>query len=250
VGLSLPLELLNEDWCLSWGEGADEITACVTNPLGVSWAPGSDIVLVGVLIAVLAAAVSSVVRFRRSRGLERRQMKVFAFGVALIFVSLIGPELTSIITESPQPALEHLWNLILWSALPVCTAVAILRHGLYEIDRIISRSVAYVLVVILLGAAFAGIVVGLSTVLSFDSNVAIAGATLVVFFAFRPLATRLQRQVDRIFNRQPYDAESLLDDFHEKIRDEVDSERLAFLWADAVGATLEPSAAGVWLREE
>jgi hypothetical protein len=135
-----------------------------------------------------------VVRYRRSGGLERRQMKLlllaFGFGLAsLLIKDVLLDQILGITT--PQPVSFAL-NLVGWMMIPIATAIATLRHGLYEIDRVISRTVSYLLIVIVVGALFAT-VVGLPYIAGLDSNLAVAGATLVAFFVFSPVLKLIQR---------------------------------------------------------
>lgn len=249
AALAIPLELLNSQWCYSWGEEPNALQACVENPMGVAGLPGSELALAGIVAAIVASAVAAVVRFARSEGLERRQMKVFVFGVVLL-VAVIGLTWVLDLMFDVVPAVaELLWTLLMWVTLPTVTAVAILRHGLYEIDRVISRSVSYLLILLLLGSLFAVVVVAIPETLGLDSNLAVAAGTLAAFFTFRPLLRRVQRQVDKVFNRQRYDAERVLDAFAVTIRDEVDSTRIAEAWTEIIGDTFQPTSVSVWLRK-
>ncbi len=172
----------------------------------------------------------------------------FGFGLAsLLIKDVLLDQILGITT--PQPVSFAL-NLVGWMMIPIATAIAILRHGLYEIDRVISRTVSYLLIVIVVGALFATIVVGLPNIAGLDSNLAVASATLVAFFVFSPLLKLIQRRVDQVFNRQPYNADQVLEDFGSQVRDEVDPERLAEAWISAVSETLEPSSIGVWIKDE
>lgn len=254
--------LLQAEICLQFGlEGTPDDGTCLTttaNPIGIegvemaefsSW---GSVLLVLLLLSIAAAFVSMVVRYRRSGGLERRQMKLlllaFGFGLAsLLIKDVLLDQILGITT--PQPVSFAL-NLVGWMMIPIATAIAILRHGLYEIDRVISRTVSYLLIVILVGALFTTIVVGLPNVAGLDSNLAVAGATLVAFFVFSPLLKLIQRRVDQVFNRQPYNADQVLEDFGSQVRDEVDPERLAEAWISTVSETLEPSSIGVWIKDE
>lgn len=249
VLLALPLEALAAEWCQSWGEGPDEVESCVVNPIGVEGIGGSEPLLFALLGLVVVAMIGVVVRYRRSAELERRQLKVFVFAVVLILLTVVLAESVVAVTGEPVPsAVQFVLDLILWTSLPIATGVAILRHGLYEIDRVISRSVSYLLIVLLMGGLFAAIVIGLPDLIGLDSSLAVAGGTLLAFYVFRPLLRVVQRRVDRVFNRQKYNADQILEAFAVSIRDEVDPDRLSEAWTRTVGETLEPSSLGVWLR--
>src|ERR687892_1932610 len=106
--------------------------------------------------------------------------------------------------------------------LPVATGAAILRYRLYDLDRIISRTLAYGLLTLLLGGAYAGIVLGLGQLVGRDSSLVVAAATLAVAAAFQPLRRRVQAVVDRRFNRRPHDAAQIIEGFAARLRDQVD----------------------------
>ncbi len=148
----------------------------------------------------LAAIFGLVTRRRRSTGIERQQYRWLLLG-ASVFV---------LIAAAGQVLPENTWGNLVWlvggSAIPVSIGVAVVRYRLFEIDRIISRSVGYVLVVGLLGTVFFGTVTLLTSVLPADSQLAVAGSTLVVAALFNPLRKRVQNWVDRRFNRSRYDA--------------------------------------------
>ena len=130
----------------------------------------------------------------------------------------------------------------------VAAALAILRYRLYEIDRIISRTVSYALVVGILGAAYLGALTWLSSLLPDRSQLVVAGATLGVAFLFNPVRTRIQAWVDRRFNRSRYDAQKVMDRFAGSLRDQVDSDQVMDGWVGVVTETMQPASVGVWLR--
>ena len=225
----------------------------VRNPIGIAGlgdvedgALGGFLALVTV-ICLVGAAASLVIRFRRSRGVERQQLKWFtSAGVCLIvgFISLgvadaAGFERPSIIDST------------LFSLPPIAAGIAISRYRLYAIDRIISRTVTYFLVTALLVGVYAGAVAVMSAVLgplAGESPLAVAVATLAAAAVFRPALGRIQRAVDRRFNRARYDARRTLDGFRDRVRSDVDLDRLC---ADLVAVTddaLQPATAAVWLR--
>ena len=127
--------------------------------------------------------------------------------------------------------------------------VAITRHGLYEIDRIISRTVSYAVVVGLLAAVYLGTLTWLTSLLPDRSQLVVAAATLGVAFLFNPLRRRVQGAVDRRFNRSRYDAQRVMDGFAGSLRDQVDSDEVVDGWVGVVSETMQPAAVGVWVRE-
>ncbi len=198
------------------------------------------------VVSLIIAATSLVQRYRRSHGVERQQLKLFtAAGVWMI---------TGFITLGIADALGFgrpaLIDGTLFSLPPIAAGVAILRYRLYAIDRIISRTVTYFLVTALVVGVYAGVVALMSAAIdSFagDSAIAVAAATLTAAAVFRPAMRRIQGAVDRRFNRARYDAVQTLDAFRERVRNDVDLERLC---GDLVAVThqaLEPRAATVWL---
>lgn len=247
VLVGLPLELLNQHWCYSWGEVPNEITTCVTNPIGASWIPDPGIAFMGVIVAILASAVSAVMRFRRSEDLERRQLKVFVFGVGTIVAGVaVGIVLEGLVGVRSL-IFQHIWGLVLWTALPISMAVAILRHGLYEIDRVVSRTVSYTLVVIVLGGIYFGLVTMVTAILPAQDALAVAASTLVVAALFNPFRKRIHNTVDRRFNRSAYQAEIVSEQFATTLSKALTSEDIVAILTGTVEEFLHPSTIGVWL---
>ncbi len=134
------------------------------------------------------------------------------------------------------------------AALPIGIGVGILRYRLYEIDRIISRTLSYALLTGSLIAVFAGLVLLTTRVLPFSSPVGVAASTLTAAALFSPLRRRVQRLVDRRFNRARYDAEALVARFGARLRDAVDSETVVAELAGAAASSVEPAHISVWVR--
>jgi hypothetical protein len=132
--------------------------------------------------------------------------------------------------------------------LPVATGAAILRYRLYDLDRIISRTLAYGLLTILLGLGYAGVVLGLGRLLPQGSSLVVAGATLAVAAAFQPARRRIQRAVDRRFNRGRYDAAHTIQLFSARLRQQVDLEALTGELLAVVERTMQPTQVSLWLR--
>jgi hypothetical protein len=132
--------------------------------------------------------------------------------------------------------------------LSAAIGAAILRYRLYDLDRIISRALAYGLLTVLLGGGYAGVVLGLGQLLGRDSNLVVAGATLAVAALFQPARRRIQQLVDRRFNRRRYDAAKTIEAFSARLRDEIDLDTLAAELHTVVDQTMQPTTASLWLR--
>jgi hypothetical protein len=204
----------------------------------------------GLILLLLSSAMSIaglVVRFRRSTGVVRAQLKWFAAaGMVEITMQVVG-------TLVPFPAWvpTTLLAASVSPLLPIATAIAIVRYRLYDIDRIISRTVAYVLVTGVLAGLFALMVVLLQGLLApfTESNaLAVAGSTLVVAAVFQPLRRRIQTVVDRQFNRARIDAARAEAELASRIRDEVEADAVVGALVASTAHTVQPVSSGVWIR--
>jgi hypothetical protein len=190
----------------------------------------------------LACLSALAVRFRRAHGIERQQLKWFLFASAITVVSVsLGADLVS-----------RLLLLPLLPAIPVAAGIAILRYRLYEIDRVINRTLVYGTVTAILGLGYAGVVLVLGQlfggVTTDPPSWAIAGATLAVAALFQPARRRVQTAVDRRFNRRKYDAAKTVEAFTARLRDEIDLDTLSGELLAVVDQTMEPTTASLWLR--
>jgi hypothetical protein len=132
--------------------------------------------------------------------------------------------------------------------LPLATGAAILRYRLYDLDRIISRTVAYALLTVLLGGGYAAVVLGLGELIGQDSSLVVAAATLAVAAAFQPLRRRVQGVVDRRFDRRRFDAAQTIAAFGGRLRQQVDLDSLSGELLAVVGQTMQPASLSLWLR--
>jgi hypothetical protein len=186
-----------------------------------------------------------VVRFRRARGTERQQLRWLAVGAALAAMALLVAVAAGAMGRDGV-VLAALGTCV--ALLPLATGAAILRYRLYDLDRILSRTLAYGLLTVLLGGGYAGIVLGLGQLLGRESSLVVAGATLAVAAAFQPARRRIQAVVDRRFNRRRYDAARTIEAFSTRLRDQLDLDTLSTELLAIVDQTTEPTQASLWLR--
>jgi hypothetical protein len=196
---------------------------------------------------VAVGAWSLVVRFRRARGIERQQLRWVAFAAALTVPPAVVV-LIDAVTGATATLLVLLALGVCMALLPLAIGAAILRYRLYDLDRIISRTVAYGLLTLLLGGGYVGLVLGLGQLLGQDSSLVVAGATLAVAAAFQPALRRIQRLVDRRFNRRRYDAAQTINAFAARLRQQVDLESLTAELLGVVDSTMQPTSVLLWLR--
>ena len=220
------------------------------NPLSVpGLAPGLLVAaLAGIVVVIaglLVGAGSLVLRLRRARGAERLQLRWLALAAACASVLLLAGLAAAFLGRDPIV----LASLALCVALlPLATGAAILRYRLYDLDRIISRTLAYGLLTVLLGLGYAAVVLGLGRLLPEGSSLVVAAATLAVAGVFQPLRRRLQGVVDRRFNRRRHDAARVIEGFGARLRDQVDLDGLTAEMLEVVDQTMQPTRASLWLR--
>ena len=199
----------------------------------------------------IASMASVVVRYRRGGPIERHQLKwliaVTALAAASLPFAFVGGTLG--LTVAANAA----WfvGFLAIAALPIAIGIAILRYRLFEIDRIISRTLGWAIVTGVLVAVFAGAVVLLQAALApftQENTIAVAASTLIAFALFQPLRLRVQHAVDRRFDRSRYDGERTVDAFADRVRNEVDLGTLRTSLSATASAAVRPAAVGVWLR--
>jgi hypothetical protein len=218
------------------------------NPLGIEGFPGktlAGISFFGCVLAALAGIASLVVRYRRSHGVERQQLKwVTAAGALLVLSFIAGGLLTDWVSEQAG------WAALVvgLSIVAVAVAVALLRYRLYDLDVVINRALVYAVLTAMLAGAYFGLVLLLQVVLSPSSDLAVAGSTLAVAALFRPARSRIQRAVDRRFYRRRYDAAHTLERFGARLRDEVDLDSLGGELSAVVAKTMQPAHVSLWVR--
>ena len=222
----------------------DQVTSpALAGAVGVAIAVAVAIAVGGLVVGVW----SLVVRYRRARGVEREQLRWVAFAAALTVppaaILLIG-----VVVGTTGAVLVVLAAGVCMALLPLAIGAAILRYRLYDLDRIISRTLAYGLLTILLGGAYAVVALGLGQLLGRDSSLAVAGATLAVAALFQPARRRIQAAVDRRFNRRRHDAARTMAAFSVRLRDHTDLDTLTSEVLAVLDQTMQPTSVSLWLR--
>jgi hypothetical protein len=223
----------------------------LTTEQGGAWAVLQIAVAVGTIVALLAWLVVQVPRYRRSADQRRQQLKWLYGGGAVFLVSVllgifIVPLALGDAAGHGPPVVNDLLNLGT-AALPVCVGVAVLKYRLYAIDRIISRVISYAIITAVLAGVFAGLVILATNVLPFKTPVAVAASTLIAAALFNPLRRRVQRAVDRRFNRARYNAEAVVTAFTGRLRQTVDLETVQDDLVTTVHQAFQPAHISVWL---
>ena len=220
----------------------------IVNPFGLAGPAGDVASTLGTfglllwLATLVAALLCVVLRFRAARGVERQQMRWVAAGAAAAVAGLMGG------AAAPQDTL--LASVLYASVLcvPVAVAVAVLRYRLWDLDRLVSRTVTYAVVTALLVLPYLAIVAAIPRLAEGSGSLAVAAATLAVAALFQPLRRRVQDLVDRRFNRRRYDAARTLDAFAARLRDQVDLDALEGELLAVVDQTMQPARSTLWLR--
>ena len=195
----------------------------------------------------LASLATQALSYRRSSGERRQQLKWLLAGTAAI---LVGTPLSVVLTILGSPSWVGTLVVAGLVALPVSIGVAVLKYRLFDIDRVISRTLGYAIVTGLLIGVYAGIVLLATEVLQLHSTVAVAAATLAAAALFNPLRRRVQKIVARRFNRARYDADRIIAGFAARLQDAVDLDAVRADLASSVQQTLEPAHISVWIRAE
>jgi FtsH-binding integral membrane protein len=207
----------------------------------------ANVGVTALFLAILVAAGSLLWRFRRARGLERQQLKWLAYGGAFL-AAYVALDLVSL---TPAGLVDALIEALTFGALYVGVGMAVLRYRLYDIDRLINRTLVYGLLTALLGLVYAGAVLVLGQLFGVGRDPpswAVAGATLAVAALFQPARRRIQAIVDRRFNRRRYDAARTVERFSARLRDEVDLNTLSAELLTVVNQTMQPTQSSLWLR--
>jgi hypothetical protein len=222
----------------------------VANPLAV---PGLAEVLLAPAWAGLAVtglsipvgAWSLLARFRRAVGVERQQLRWLALTAAVVAVAVLA--IAVLLAVGREAPVRWIYAACV-GLLPLATAASILRYRLYDLDRIISRTLAWALLTLLLGLGYATVVLLLGRLLPEGSSLVVAAATLAVAALFQPLRRRVQERVDRRFNRRRSDAARTIAAFSARLRDQVDLDTLSAELLAVTDQTMQPTTMSLWLR--
>jgi hypothetical protein len=223
----------------------------IDNPFGLGGVAGTVAwvaLYTGVALhwaSLVAALVCVVLRFRASRGTERQQMRWVGAGAAAAVVGLLLA-VPGALGLLPDPTTYVLFVGLLCP--PVGVAVAVLRYRLWDLDRLVSRTVTYALVTALLVVPYLLIVPAATRLVAGSGSLAVAGATLAAAAGFQPLRRRIQQRVDRRFNRRRYDAARTIAAFSARLREQVDLDTLSAELLAVTDQTMQPTLAWLWLR--
>jgi N-terminal 7TM region of histidine kinase len=212
------------------------------DPAAGSWNTAATAIFLLVALCLVASLAGQVASWRRSSGERRQQLKWLMAGLAAI---VAGAGISTVPGTGTIGGACYLAGLFLFS---LCVCVAVLRYRLFDIDRVISRTLAYAIVTGLLVGVYAGIVLLATEVLQIRSAVAVAAATLAAAALFNPLRRRVQNLVDRRFNRARYDADRIIAGFAARLQGTVDLDAVQVDLASSVQQTLEPAHVSVWIR--
>jgi hypothetical protein len=209
------------------------------------WNLLQDVLFVALALSLLLSLAGQVASYRRSSGERRQQLKWLLGGFAL---ALAGGLLALTLQHRTGfwSVIAHVASVAVFFAVPVSMGVAILKYRLYDIDRVLSRTLAYAIITGLLIGVYAGLVLLAQQVLGFSSPVAVAGSTLAAAALFNPVRRRVQHAVDRRFNRARYDADQTVAAFAARLQDAVDLDTVRGDLAGVVRAALEPAHLALW----
>lgn len=246
AGVAITGFWLAENICVSW-MGAD----CLRyeqSPWGIPGWDGSSLepLLLVVLLLSVPAVSSAVIRWRRSTGVARQQLKWFVFAASGLVLGVLMSR-----DWVPSPTVGDVAAVLLYSSLWVSIGVAVLKYRLYDLDRLISRTVGYALLLALLGGVYVTGAIWLPTrLIGEQPPIFVAGSTLAVAMLFNPVRKRVLSWVDRRFNRTRYDAQHVIDEFVGQLRNTTQVDQLTEDVVSLVEVTLQPSSVGAWIQED
>jgi hypothetical protein len=243
----------------------------VRNPYGLEGQPwvanAAKATLVVFLLCILASVLSLILRYRRSRGEERQQIKWIAFAASFVGLGFVSAMASGLIVlafapeswgsaNTPPLWFDLLFSVVLVSfgGVPIAVGIAVLRYRLYDIDLLINRALVYGTLTVTLGLAYFGGVVALQAILRAmtgqESSLAVVASTLAIAALFSPLRRRVQGFVDRRFYRRKYDAAKTLAAFNVRLRDETELDALSGDVVGVVRQTMQPTHVTLWLRPD
>jgi hypothetical protein len=209
------------------------------------WNVLQDVLFVTLALCLLLSLAGQVVSYRSSSGERRQQLKwlLGGFGAALA-AAILAAALRS--ATGAWSVVDSAWVVVIYFAVPVSMGVAIMKYRLYDIDRVLSRTLAYAIVTGLLIGIYAGLVLLAQQVFKFSSPVAVAASTLAAAALFNPVRRRVQHAVDRRFNRARYDADQTVTAFAARLQDAVDLDTVRDDLAGVIQSALEPAHLALW----
>ena len=223
----------------------------VNQPAATAWLANTRTpFFVATALLIVVAVGYQVASYRRSAGVRRQQLKsLMAGGAVLVLAVVVFPTGTA---NGGSSVFAQVWSQVPWlafSALPISIGVAILRYRLYDIDRIVSRTLSYAILTGLLAGVFIGLIALTTNTLALSGRVGVAASTLAAAALFNPLRVRVQRLVDRRFNRTRYNAEATVAAFTSRLRDAVEIDAIRADLLDAVNRAVQPAHASVWIKQ-
>jgi len=229
---------------LLWGLPLE--TLVVDELVSVSrWYPLVDAGFIIGFVSIIPATLSVVARYRRAASVERQQIKWLLAATSLLAIAyLVG--------ANSDDSNETVWWVISLAvaAIPISILFAVLRYRLYDIDRILSRTVSYVVVIAVLAGVYLLALTAMTNFLPSDSSLSVAASTLAVAALFNPLRRRVQAWVERRFNRSRYDAQQVMERFSGSLRQDLDPDTVVTGWVGVVSETMQPASAAAWIRND
>jgi hypothetical protein len=237
--------------------GPLQLIPALDNPFGFGpdlrgGRPLAPVLALAALIVFVCLVISMVARYRSADWIERHQLKWFVLALSVSAIGLGIATTEAIFNDRPENAIGLTVYVFAGAVVPVAIGIAILRYRLYAIDRIISRTIAYAGVSATIGVTFAVLLLSLTwlmTAVAGGETIAVAASTLVAFALFQPVRRRVQRAVDRRFDRSRYDADITVRTFAGRLRDDVDIGAVSREILDTASAAVRPATAAIWLRE-
>ncbi|HVQ89135.1 MAG TPA: hypothetical protein VMT88_13250 [Actinomycetes bacterium] len=252
AGVLIPLSILFSaiSPTLSIGDPINADSFEFTNPIAVHFPANLDnsfwVFMTLLFACSLLSVGSALLRTWRSRGVERLQMRLFAFAVLLLLVVLLPAQK---LAEHGHSLMRFVVLTVAFACIPLACGLAILRYHLYDIDRIIGRTTSYALVTGVLLVVYVSVVTAVTQLVPGSSDLAVAAATLSAAVVFRPVLGWAQRLVNRRFNREQYDAERAVEQFAHQLRHQMESIDVGNDLLRVLDETVQPAEAGLWLWE-
>jgi len=209
------------------------------------WYPLVDLGFILGFVSVIPATLSVVARFRKGGSVERQQIKWLLAATTLLAVAYV----VGAMSDDSNEAVWWVVSLAV-AAIPISILFAVLRYRLYDIDRILSRTVSYVVVIAVLAGVYLLALTAMTNFLPSGSSLSVAASTLAVAALFNPLRRRVQTWVERRFNRSRFDAQQVMERFSGSLRQDLDPDTVVMGWVGVVSETMEPASAGVWVRND